>query len=88
MIINCAFESVDMGDEFILVPVGDSASNVQGVIKLNSSGKEIADLLFAGLNEKAVVERLSVKYDNDVGEIGKFVAQTLTALEEAGAISR
>ena len=33
------FETIDMGDEIIMVPVGASAQQVHGVIKLNESGR-------------------------------------------------
>ena len=45
MKLKNTFESVDMGNEIIMVPVGKSAEQVQGVLKLNAEGLEIMNML-------------------------------------------
>ena len=81
-----AFETVDMGEELIAVPVGDGAVKVSGVIKLNRSGKEILDLLEKGLSEKEIVEYLSEHYDNDRDTLVRYVKKIIMIMKEAGLL--
>ena len=59
MKLKGTFEPVDMGDEIVMVPVGNNTGKVQGIIKLDPAGKEILDLLTAYDNEDEVVRVLT-----------------------------
>jgi len=83
MRIKCDFEIVNMGDESIAVPVGSTAKEIQGVLKLNKEGEEILKLLCEGNNEEAIVELLAQKYENDRLSLSQYVSKVVHVLEEA-----
>ena len=80
------FESIDMGDEIIFVPVGDGARQVHGVLKLNAEGKEILDLLKEKTTEHDIINELSAKYENDRQTLVNYVRKIIHTLQEAGLI--
>ena len=86
MKLKYTFESVDMGDEIISVPVGEGALKVQGVLKLNAEGREILDMLKADTTEKQIVDALEAKYENDRAMLVRYVGDALRSLRDAGLI--
>ena len=86
MKIKYSFEAVDMGDEKILVPVGDGASNVNGVIKMNQEGLVIFNLLKDGLSEDKIVEKLQSEYSTDLGVLLGYVQSVIEILKKADIV--
>lgn len=82
MKLKYTFETVNMGDEIILVPVGENASEVHGVIKLNAEGKEIVDVLQNDTSEEFIIQMLMGKYSNDPDEIKKYVKDVIGILQK------
>ncbi len=80
------FESVDMGDENVFVPVGDNANELHGVLKLNSSGKEIVSFLENDTTEENIVSILSEKYGNEHETLATYVHNAIECLRKAGLI--
>ncbi len=87
MRLKYEFEAVSMEDKFILVPVGDDAMKVNGVIKLNGPGLEIVDMLKTDTSEAAIADALAAKYDNGRSDLLCFVQSVLAVLRENGLIS-
>lgn len=58
MRLNTSFEIVDMGEEMIAVPVGKRASDVRGVLKMNTEGREVFELIESGMDEDGIVDFL------------------------------
>ena len=73
MKLKYQFEIVDMGDEYIAVPVGEDAEHLHGVLKLNDSGREIVAMLRSQNSVGDIVNRLTAKYDNDADSIEAYV---------------
>ena len=86
MKLKYEFETVDMGDEAILVPMGIGAKQVHGIVKLNDSGLEIIDLIKTNASENAVVDVLDAKYENNREELERFVHCVVGILRENGLI--
>ena len=86
MKLKNTFESVDMGDEIIMVPVGKSAEQVHGVLKLNEAGREIVELLARETSEEEIVCTLSGKYENDAETLKKYVRQVVETLRSNNLI--
>ena len=86
MRLKYSFESVDMGDEIILVPVGENSNEVHGVVKLNREGLEIVNLLKEDTTLDSIVETLSNKYENDRNTITLWVKKAINTLNESGLI--
>ena len=87
MKLKYAFENVDMGDEIVFVPVGEQAQEVHGVLKANSSGKEILDLLQEETTEDEIVEKLSKSYEADRDALVSCVRKTMETLRNEGLLS-
>lgn len=86
MRLKNTFESVHMGDEIVMVPVGKSAEQVHGVLKLNEAGREIVKLLARETSEEEIVRSLSGKYENDAETLKKFVGQVMETLRSNNLI--
>ena len=82
MDMKYSFESVDIGDEFILVPVGGAESEIKGVIRANEAGNKIIQLLMQGLDEDEVVDALSKEYDDDRETLQKYVRSVIGVLQD------
>ena len=81
MKLKYTFESIDMGDEIVMVPVGNGAEQMHGVLKLNEAGREIVDLLVRETSEEELVRSLSERFQNDTETIKKFVHQVVEVLQ-------
>ena len=86
MKLKYTLEIVNMVDEYIAVPVGDSAQSLQGVIKLNKEGREILNLLQSEITEEEIVNQLSKAYDNDPIELKTIVHNFISKIEELGLL--
>ena len=83
MKLKYTFESINMGDEIISVPVGDGAAQVHGILKLNNEGQEIFNLLEKETTEEQVVDTLAAKYENDRTTLAGYVHAVLDKLRAA-----
>ena len=81
MKLKYTFEAVEMGDEIIMVPVGDNASEVHGVIKLNAQGREIVDALRNDTTEEKITQMLTEKYSNTASEMEQYVKDVIGVLK-------
>ena len=80
------FESVDMGEEIIAVPVGENADMVNGVLKLNQSGKIIMNFLKNDITEEKIVDSLAENYTNDADNLQNYVHLVVNTLRDSGLI--
>ncbi len=87
MKLKYTFEDVNMGEEIVSVPVGEGSKSIHGVLKMNTEGKEIMDLLKEETTEGKIIDYLTSKYENDRNEITAFVRRTIHTLYEAGLLS-
>lgn len=86
MKLKYSFEAVDMGDEIIFVPVGDKASEVHGVLKLNAEGKEVVEALKEDTTKEKIVQMLAPKYNNDHTELARYVQNVIDILNNANLL--
>ena len=82
MKLKHTFEIVNMGDELIAVPVGESSQQLHGVVKLNKEGFEIIELLQKDITEEDIVVRLANKYENSIDELKLLVHSYIKHLQE------
>ena len=87
MKLKYEFEPVDMGDETIMVPIGENANQVHGIIRLNQGGQEIVGLLQTETDENEMITALSEKYENDRETISRYVHQVVETLRKQGLIA-
>lgn len=84
MRLHCDIEMVDLGDEYIAVPMGNDASKTSGVIRLNRTGYEIMKLFINGVSEDDATDYLNDIYDNSYDELQSFVKDVANKLIENG----
>ena len=82
MRLKCHFEIVDMKDEIVGVPVGATSSEIHGVIKLNSTGREIIDLLQNDTDIDSIIDVLSTHYDDCRQTIKMYVMEFVEKLRD------
>ena len=82
MKLRVSFEIVDMGNESVAVPVGPGADQIHGVVKLNSEGREILELLKKDITENEIIDVLSSKYENNRDDLADSVHKVVRILIE------
>lgn len=86
MKLKYTFASVNLGDEYAYVPVGDSAMQLKGILRLNDEAFEIINLLEKDFTKEQIVDTLSAKYENNRVELDNFVQKTIEKLHSYGVI--
>ena len=79
------FETMELDDQIVAVPVGEGSQEFRGVVKLNESAMEIFSLLKEETTEEAVIAALRQRYGNDP-EIPGFVADMVRYLTGEGVL--
>ena len=85
MKLKYTFETMELDNETVAVPVGADAQDFRGVVKLNESALEIFNLLKEETTEEAVIAALQQRYGNDP-EIPGFVADMVRYLTGEGVL--
>ena len=87
MKLKCELETVDLSDEIIAVPVGQSSDQLHGVLRLNQAGKEVLNLLREETCEEEIIHKLSLKYENNPDQLASYVRQTIAQLKDLNLIA-
>lgn len=74
-------ECVDMGEEIIIVPIGNGADQIHGVFKTNKEGMKILDMLKNDTSVEGIVTQLTQEYTTDLGLIKKYVNEFVKQLK-------
>ena len=86
MRLKHSFEIVDVGDEIIAVPVGDSAAKMHAVLKFNKTGREVFALMQEPTTEEAIVNALEEKYPNQRESLTAYVHKFVQRFRDWGII--
>ena len=86
MRLKCDFEVMELNEEKIAVPVGDNATKINGVIKLNDTAASILELLKEETSEEAIVEAILSEYDADRVTVEKDVRKCIAEFTAMGVI--
>lgn len=86
MKLKYIFETVNLGDEIVAVPVGKDAFSLGGVFKFNNAGLEIMKMLENDITEEKIVKELSKRYENDIDLLQLYVHDIITVLKGANAL--
>ena len=74
MKLKYEFETMEMDDQRVAVPVGDEAETaIHGIIKLNDSAAAIFELLKKETTEDAIVGAMEKEYDAAEPQIREYV---------------
>ena len=87
MKLKYTLEQVDMGSDFYMVPVGEDADKLKGVLRLNKEGKEIVQMLAQEMTEEAIVDALAAKYETDRETLARYVRGVIEKLRDSGLMA-
>lgn len=88
MKLKYTFESVNMENEIILVPVGEGAENMHGILKVNSEAFEIIELLHKETTVEMLINELSKKYDNNEVMLRNYISIVVNELSKADLLDK
>ena len=78
---------VELGEGYAVAPTSEAETVFRGIIRLNSTAKDIWDGLADGLSEDEIADRLSKKYDRvDREKILKGIRQVVETLRKQGIL--
>ena len=87
MRIKDGFVLQELVDEFVVVPVGDEADRLHGIIRLNETGAFLWKLLSQNdQEEEDLVNVMTGGYSTDPETARKDVADFINAIREYGCI--
>lgn len=77
-----------IGGETLAVPLGTEEGKQIGIVRLNSVGAFLWELLEEGATEEALIQELTDSYDVECGVAKQDVKNFLTKLEAQGILER
>lgn len=86
MKIKREFVLREIAGDILLVPVGKTALDLNGMLTLNEVGAEIWKMLPEAESEGEIVERLLQDYDADAAQVREDVSEFLGRLRELGIL--
>ena len=86
MIIKKELIKRDIAGDIILVPVGKSMLDSNGLFVLNELGAFIWDLLPEAENEADICQKILAEYDISEEEVAKDVAEFMQALKKMNIV--
>lgn len=87
MIIKDSFVLQELVDEYMVVPVGDEADRMQGIIRLNETGAFLWKLLSEkDQTEDDLVKAITDEYDTDNETAKKDVTAFIDTIKQFGCL--
>lgn len=80
------FEVMELDDDLVAVPVGNTVEDFRGVLKVNETAAAILKLLEEDTTEESIVEALLEEYSGDKERIAFYVHEYIMKLTEAGIV--
>lgn len=87
MKLRYEFETTELGDEIIAVPVGDNARDFSGVLNLNDSAAAILKQLQKDTTVEQIVSALLEEYEGTKEEMTAFVENFIDKLRNEDLLS-
>ena len=87
MKLKYTFETTELSEQFIAVPVGANAGGFKGVLNLNASGAVILKLLQEDTTVDNIVAALMEEYEGSKEELTAFVEKFTERLKEEGLLT-
>ena len=75
-----------IGDEYVLVPVGSTAEQIHGLIRLNETAAFIVRQLERDTTPAAIADAMLAEYEVDRPTAEAAIAQILDQLRSVGAL--
>ena len=88
MRLKYQFETMELEDRIVAVPVGTDVNEFHGVVKLNETSAFIFELLKNDITEEAIVDAMQKEYDAPRSQIAEGVKKCIEEFEEKGLLVR
>lgn len=82
MKINLEFVTREVAGEYLLVPVGKTTLNLNGIMTLNEVGAFLWEKLPQAADEAALVDAVLAEYEAERPEVEQDVSEFLSKLRE------
>ena len=76
------FEKMELDEEIVAVPVGDSAMELHAVLNVNEEAMRILELLQEETTEENIVAQLLKEYEGEKEEIAALVSAYIEQLRQ------
>lgn len=86
MKVNMEFVTREVAGEYLLVPVGKTTLNLNGIMTLNEVGAFLWEKLPQAADEAALVDAVLAEYEAERPEVEKDVSEFLAKLRELNII--
>lgn len=86
MRLKYMFETIELDEQIVAIPVGDKGNEFQGVIKLNETAAYIFNKLKEDTTKEAIIEALEKEYDIPVETLAKDVEHYIAMFTEKGLL--
>lgn len=87
MRLKYQFETMELEDRIVAVPVGTDVNEFRGVVKLNDTSAFIFGLLKDEISEEAIVDAMEKEYDAPRSKIAEDVRKCIGEFEEKGLLA-
>lgn len=81
------FETMELDDRIIAVPVGEGTSSFKGIIKMNETGAAIFELLKTDTTEEAIVKEMEKEYEGDTYQLASDVKSIIADFVNKGLVA-
>ena len=82
MKLKYEFETVEIDGDVMAVPVGDNASELRGMLRLNDTAAAVLKLLKEDTTEEEIAKELQNSYEGGNDEVLRCVHSTIQKLTE------
>lgn len=86
MRLKYQFETMELEDQVVAVPVGNNSNEFHGVVKLNETSAHIFELLKEETTEEAIVNKMMDIYDAPKDTLSADVKKFVEELSERGLL--
>ena len=87
MRLKYAFETMELDDQIVAVPVGDGSEEFRGVVKLNEEAAFVFNLLKEEISEESIVNAMAETYDAPRDTLAADVHKCVADFMEKGLLS-
>lgn len=87
MKLNYKFVTMNMNGQVVAVPVGDTAGEVHGMIRMNKTASVILSLLEEDTTEEKIVDSLLERFDVSKETLTLEVHKLIVHLQNEGLVS-
>ena len=87
MVLRQGFEIVNVADEWLIIPLGDTSINFTGVVAVNETTAFLLNKLNTPKSEEELIAILMDEYDVDAETAKQDIQKTFRKLIEIGVVS-